>query len=244
MGGIALIGLIAVPASYLSVWLAAAGLELAGVMASFTVATSVTAAPYLVAGGAAYGTLQGGKVAVKKGTPYVIAVVKDARQRADDIRKLVAVMRQDQIKRFPRPDAAAASTDSDVRDSHPPAQRLALPKFISNFLSRPSKNIPADTQLLTFEQAVQHQQEQQRNGTADAFDYFAFQLHDDAGENDLSNPWLRIDKDDTVLPIGELDDDEWVDVMRTAPSPCANLGPPDDSTNTPAQRDEEPAQSG
>lgn len=103
IGGIAVVGLITVPASYLSWWLAVAGIELAGALASFTVATSVIAAPYLVAGSAAYGTLQGGKALVDKGVPFVIAVAKGTTQHVNDTRELITSLDRDQKENVTRP---------------------------------------------------------------------------------------------------------------------------------------------
>ena len=203
VGGIALLGLIAVPASYASLWIAAASLELAGAMASFTVATSVAAAPHLVAGGAAYATLQGGKAAARRGKPMVIAVAKDAQQRAKDIQDLVAVMRREQMAGPRRPGAAvAAPGPSDVvPETQSQAPWPRLPSLVPSFLSRPSNSTEVGPQVMSFEEAVEHQQEQQRNGTADAFHYYGIQLQDEEGEDDLSNPWLRIDMVDNDLPI-------------------------------------------
>lgn len=199
IGDIAVVGLIAVPASYLSWWLAVAGIELAGAIAGLTVATSVIAAPYLVAGGAAYGTLQGGKALVGKGVPFVIAVAKGTTQHVNDTRELVTSLGRDQKENVTRPTVATIASVSDA-DSHLPAERLAGPIFFSSILSRPPKNIQTT------------QQEQPRTGTIDEFGYYALQLQDETCENDISGSWLRIDKEDPFMRKRAVDDSEWVHV--------------------------------
>lgn len=82
--------------------------------------------------------LQGVKAAVNKSTPFVIAVAEDARQRATDIRDLVAVMRRSQMQRMLGHDITT-SAESNVSDSHLPTQRRVLPRPFLRFLPRPSK---------------------------------------------------------------------------------------------------------
>ena len=148
---------------------------------------------------------------VDKGVPFVIAVAKGTTQHVNDTRELITSLGRDQKENVTRPTVATTTSISDT-DSHFPAERLTWPIFFSSTLSRPSKNIQTTPQYLSLEQAAQRQQEQQRTGTIDEFDYYAPQLQDETCENDIIDSWLRIDKEDPFMRKRDVDDSEWVHV--------------------------------
>lgn len=85
---------------------------------------------------------------------------------------------------------------------------------------------------MTFEEAVQRQQELQQSGAPDDLIYYGVQFHDEDGESDLSNPWLRVDTDtntqhEGVPPDEDVNEDDYVTVMGAA-------GPPRSSNEIPS----------
>ena len=210
-------------------------------MATFTVAASAASAPYLVAGGAAYATLQGGKIAARKSTPYVIAVAKDARQRSKDIRNLVAVMRRSQMQRLLGSDATASAGSDSGPNDRPHGRWSMLSNRISRVRSGNAQETDTAPQLMTFEEAAQFQKEQQRSGTSEAFDFFPVHITNEAGENDLSNPWLRVDGEGTPLPAEDVDDG-WVDIAGTGPSKMASVEQEESADSAENEEDSQVAQ--